>query len=485
MDEVKADVISVIDNTRAFVGAISQASALAALLRREHIGREEMRRLQVRVQEQLDHLAQYDPLTGLPNRVLFNDRLRQATIAAGRHDRVVTVMFLDLDRFKTINDTLGHDAGDLVLMAVAERLTACIREGDTVARLGGDEYGIVLTDMAQAQDAVLVAQKLLDCFVEPFIVGERELFVTASIGITLYPNDEPRSEHLLKNADCALYRAKERGRNTYYIYTPDMHAEAVGRLTMETHLRRALERDEFRLHFQPQVDLRSGRLIGVEALVRWERPGDGLVAPSTFIAVAEDTGLIVPIGEWIMRAACEQVTAWHDAGFAPPRVSINVSPRQFRQKGFRDTVQAVLDCTRLSPGCLEIEITESLMIEHIATTATFKDLHAMGISIAIDDFGMGYSSLGYLKRFPIDTIKIDRWFISQTGSDLDHSAIVSAIISLAHTLRLKVIAEGVETEAQAAFLRLQGCDGAQGYLFSHPRSAGELTAMLRAGRLLD
>ncbi|MEO6665534.1 MAG: EAL domain-containing protein, partial [Nitrospiria bacterium] len=436
-----------------------------------------------RAEERLDYLAHYDALTGLPNRALFHDRLTQTTIAAGRHDRVVTVMFLDLDRFKTINDTLGHEAGDLVLRTVADRLTACVREGDTVSRLGGDEYAIILADMAQSQDAMGIAQKLLDRIREPVHVAGHELVICASIGITLYPADDSRIDNLLKNADTAMYRAKEQGRNTYQFYTADMNAEAVHRLTLETDLRRAIEHGEFLLHYQPQIDLKSSALIGMEALVRWRHPREGLVPPATFIPLAEDTGLIVPIGQWVMRTACAQNKAWQDAGLPKLRVSVNVSARQFRQKSFPETVAAILRETGLGPAYLELEVTESLMMDHVeAAIATLKDLHAMGIALSIDDFGTGYSSLSYLRRFPIDSIKIDRSFIGSL-TDPSQTAIVTAMISLAHTLQLRVVAEGVETVGQADFLRDHGCDQGQGYLFSKPLAADGLVPLLRAGTL--
>jgi diguanylate cyclase (GGDEF)-like protein/PAS domain S-box-containing protein len=434
--------------------------------------------------ERLDYLAHYDALTGLPNRALLNDRLRQTTIAAGRHERVVTVMFLDLDRFKTINDTLGHDVGDLVLRTVADRLTACVREGDTVARLGGDEYAIILADMAQSRDAMGIAQKILDRVREPISLAGHELVISASIGITLYPADDARIEHLLKNADTAMYRAKEQGRNTYQFYTADMNAEAVLRLTLETDLRRALEHGEFLLHYQPQIDLKSGALIGMEALIRWRHPGEGLVPPATFIPLAEDTGLIVPIGQWVMRTACAQNKAWQDAGLPALRVSVNVSARQFRQKSFPETVAAILRETGLGPAYLELEVTESLMMDHVeAAIMTLKEFHGMGIKLSIDDFGTGYSSLSYLRRFPIDSIKIDRSFIGSLATDSDQTAIVVAMISLAHTLRLRVVAEGVETAGQAAFLCEHGCDEGQGYLFSKPLAAELLVSLLRTGTL--
>ncbi len=435
-------------------------------------------------QEQLSYLAHYDPLTNLPNRLLFQDRLAQSAINAARHNRVVGVMFLDLDRFKTINDTLGHEVGDAVLKVVAERLNRCVRDGDTVSRLGGDEYAIVLADMAHAEDAASVARRIINEFSQPVRAGRHELYATASIGITLYPADDVRLEHLLKNADTAMYRAKETGRNTYQFYTADMNAKAIERLDTETHLRRAQNRGEFLLHYQPQFDLSTGRIVGVEALIRWSHSERGMISPGEFIPVAEETGLIVSIGEWVLRTAIAQAKTWTDAGLSYGRVAVNVSARQFRQPEFAGTVAGVLREVGLSPSSLELEVTESLLIEHEPAVLTrFAELHGMGVTFSIDDFGTGYSSLSYLKRFPIDTLKIDRAFVRDVGIESDHSTIASAIISLAHNLRLRVVAEGVESEDQAAFLRSLGCDSAQGYLFSRPLSADSVESLLRRGRL--
>ncbi|MFZ5876708.1 MAG: bifunctional diguanylate cyclase/phosphodiesterase [Nitrospirota bacterium] len=435
-----------------------------------------------RAQERLDHLAHYDALTGLPNRLLLQDRLTHAVINATRHQRVVGVMFLDLDRFKTINDTLGHEVGDDVLKTVAERLNRCVREGDSVARLGGDEYAIVLADMAHAEDAANVARRILDEFSQPVRFGRHELYATASIGITLYPTDDDRVEHLLKNADTAMYRAKETGRNTYQFYTADMNAKAIERLDLETNLRRAQERDEFRLHYQPQIDLSTGRIVGVEALIRWSRPDRGMVPPVEFIPVAEETGLITSIGQWVLRAALTQTKTWRDAGLSLARVSVNVSPRQFRQPDFPASVARMLLDANIPAHWLEIEVTESLLLEHEPTVlARFTELRELGIRFSIDDFGTGYSSLSYLKRFPIDTLKIDRSFVANLPADPDHSAIASAIVSLAHSLRLQVIAEGVETATQAEFLRSLGCDFAQGYFYSRPLPADAVESLMSQG----
>jgi diguanylate cyclase (GGDEF)-like protein/PAS domain S-box-containing protein len=432
-------------------------------------------------QERLDFLAHYDPLTGLPNRVLFNDRLKQTAAQAVRHQRVVAVLFLDLDRFKTINDTLGHDVGDLVLKAVAERLCGCVRSDDTVAHLGGNGYAVILADMAQTDDVAKVAQKILDTVSQPIQLADRELFVTASIGITVCPTDDQIVDNLLKNADTAMYRAKDRGCNTYQVYTPDMNARAVERLAIETQLRRALERQEFLLHYQPQVDLGTGRIVGVEALVRWQRPESGLVSPAEFIPLAEETGLIGEIGEWVLRTACAHNRAWQDAGLPEIRVAVNVSACQFAHKDFVDTVARILRETGLPPSSLELEVTESLVMEHAeATVAKLAQFHAMGIALAIDDFGTGYSSLSYLQRFPIDSVKIDQSFVRDVPTNADHSAITAAMIGLAHNLRLTVVAEGVETEDQVAFLRAHHCEVGQGYLFSRPVPYEAFSSLLKS-----
>lgn len=435
-------------------------------------------------EERLKYFAHFDPLTTLPNRLLFQDRLAQSVINAARHNRVVGVMFLDLDRFKTINDTLGHHVGDAILKAVAERLNRCVREGDTIARLGGDEYAIVLADMAHAEDAASVARRILQEFSQPFQAERHELYTTVSIGITLYPTDDDRVEQLLKNADTAMYRAKEIGRNTYQFYTADMNDKAVERLDLETHLRRAQRCGEFSLYYQPQVELSTGRIVGVEALIRWLHPDRGMIPPAKFIPVAEETGLIVSIGEWVLRTAVAQAKAWRDAGLPATRVSVNVSPRQFHQPEFPATVARLLHEAGLPSHCLEVEVTESLLVEHQPTVvARFAELRELGVHFSIDDFGTGYSSLSYLKRFPIHTLKIDRSFVTNITADTDDAAIASAIVSLAHNLRLRVVAEGVETEAQASFLCTVGCDTGQGYLYSRPLPASDMEALLRRGRI--
>ncbi|MFZ5877352.1 MAG: EAL domain-containing response regulator [Nitrospirota bacterium] len=435
-------------------------------------------------EERMHYLAHFDALTGLPNRVLFQDRLTQNAINAARHDRIVGVMFIDLDRFKTINDTLGHTVGDVFLKAVADRLASCVRGGDTVARLGGDEFAIILADMAQPDDAASLARKILGEFSRPFSTGPHELVVTSSIGITLYPTDDDCVDHLLRNADAAMYRAKELGRNTYQFYTAEMNVKAVERLDVEMHLRRALERDEFVLHYQPQIDLSTRRILGVEALIRWVRPDRGMISPAEFIPVAEDAGLIGPIGEWVLRTACRQARAWEAADIAPLRLAVNVSAIQFRRPDFVATLDRILSESGLSPTRLELEITESLLMGHdSAVLGRLATLHDMGMTFSIDDFGTGYSSLGYLKRFPIDVLKIDRSFVGNAVADADQETIAAAIVSLAHSLKLRVVAEGVETEDQSTFLRSLGCDVAQGYLYSRPLPADNIEPLLRRGRV--
>jgi len=440
------------------------------------------------MESRLAHLASHDALTGLPNRHLLHDRLGQALIAAARHGRAAGVLFLDLDRFKTINDSLGHSTGDRLLKAVAERLRAGVREGDTVARLGGDEFIVILDDMAQPQDAALVAQKIIESFVPPFRVevpeagGTQEFFFTTSIGISLYPNDGENADTLLKNADTAMYRAKERGGNSYHFFTPEMDIRARQRLSLENALRNALERREFVLHYQPQIDLATQRVIGVEALLRWNRPERGLVAPADFIPLLEETGLIVPVGEWVLRETCAQASRWRKAGLPPLRVAVNLSARQLRHERFADTVAAALADTGMDPDGLELEITESAVMQQVeASIETLSRVRALGVRLAMDDFGTGYSSLSHLKRLPINTVKIDQSFVREMPADENDAAIVQAIIVLARTLRLDVIAEGVETKEQLAFLHAHGCNAMQGYLFSRPLLAAEITTLLERG----
>ncbi len=430
-----------------------------------------------RTQANLYRLAHYDALTGLPNRLLFLDRLNQAIAQAHRNERLVGVMFLDLDRFKAINDSLGHAIGDLLLRGTAERLAHCVREDDTVARLGGDEFTVLLPEIRYIQDAATVAQKILDSLVQPFNLGEHEVFIGASIGIALYPFDE-QLDILLRNADIAMYHAKEHSGNSYLFYATEMNTANPKRLSLEGALRRALDRNEFVLHYQPQLDLASGRIVGAEALLRWRHPELGLIAPMEFIPLAEETGLIIPIGEWALRAACDQSRAWQAAGHPPIRMAVNLSARQFHEAELVKTVTRALDNSGLDPRYLDLELTEgSLMQNTQTTTALLNALNAMGVQFSVDDFGTGYSSLSYLKRFPIDTLKIDRSFVRDSTTDPDDAAIVTAIIAMAHSLGIRTIAEGVETREQLQFLCKHRCEEIQGYLVSAPVPAAEFAKL--------
>jgi diguanylate cyclase (GGDEF)-like protein len=410
---------------------------------------------------------------------LFADRLDQAMIESDRHGRLVGVAFLDLDRFKNINDTLGHEAGDQLLKAVAERLTGAVRKGDTVARLSGDEFTLILADMGHMDDVVRVAQKVLDAFTQPFHVAGRELHMTASLGITLYPFDVKDVSGLLRNADIAMYRAKEHGRNTYQFYAADMMTKAVENLALENDLRHAVARGELVLHYQPIIGCLDGEILGMEALVRWQHGTRGLIPPLQFIPLAEDTGLIVPIGEWVLREACAQCRHWQREFKRPLRVAVNLSARQFGQPPIARTVRRVLEDTGLDPAALELEITESVLLHHDSEKLeSLRALAEIGVTLSIDDFGTGYSSLSYLKRFPVDALKIDQSFTHDIPDDADDTALARAIIHMAHILGLKTVAEGVETQAQFEFFRSEHCDAAQGFYFSKPLPAGEFAALL-------
>jgi len=433
----------------------------------------------VRGDQELMRLAHYDALTGLPNRTLLQDRLKHAITRANRNETLIAVMCLDLDNFKEINDSVGHAAGDQVLKEVARRLQACLRAGDTVARPGGDEFTILLEGIHSVDELSLLAQRLLDTIAEPVNVGGRELYFSTSIGITVYPLDDHDAETLLKNADLAMYHAKQEGRHNYQFFAHEMGARTERRADLQTRLRRALEREEFVLHYQPQLDIVSERIIGVEALVRWKSDELGIVPPDQFISVAEETGLIIPIGEWVLRTACAQMRAWQAQGCAPPSVAVNLSPRQFRQKNLVESIDAILRETGFDAGSLELEITEGTVMHHTeGAIITLNELHALGVRISVDDFGTGYSSLAYLQRFPVHTLKVDQSFVRDIHSNRSDAVIVTTIIALAKHLGLKTLAEGVETQEQLLFLQAHGCDAYQGYLYSRPRPAEEITQLL-------
>jgi diguanylate cyclase (GGDEF)-like protein len=433
-----------------------------------------------RIEQQM---VSHDALTGLPNRQLFYDRLQHTLALAKRHQRLAAILFLDLDGFKHINDTLGHSIGDLLLQVAATRLKTCTRESDTLARLGGDEFAVIFGEIAHEQDAARVAEKILATLSAPYLIHGHELFTTTSIGITLYPADGSDLESLVKSAEIAMYRAKSDGKNNYRFYNQAMEAAALQRLSLETSLRKAIEQGKLVLHYQPQVDLRSEQIVGVEALVRWHHPDAGLISPAHFIPLAEETGLILPMGDWVLRTACEQNRAWQKAGFPPFRMAVNLSARQFQETTLPKKVAQVLAEADLSPNCLALEITESSVIQNVDyTIATLKKLKAMGVQLALDDFGTGYSSLSFLKRFPIDKLKVDRSFVQGVPYDRGDMAITTTIVGLAQSMELKVIAEGVETEDQLGFLRSLRCDEMQGYLFSRPLPVDAFENLLHTRR---
>lgn len=446
-----------------------------------------------RMVDQVRFLAFYDSLTRLPNRVLYKERLAQALVRAERTHKLVAVCFLDLDHFSRINDTLGHDLGDVLLKEVAARLVACSRSGDSVARvheesvaevsrLGGDEFTVILPDISDPQDAVRVARRILETFKQPLRLGSQEVFVTTSVGVAIYPFDGTDTEELLKSADVAMYHAKEQGRNTYQLYSASMNAEAMARMQLEGQLRKAVEAGEFTIWYQPIVDLKTLKATGAEALVRWAHPERGLVSPGEFISLCEECGLIVPLGEWILRSVCAQGRAWVDAGLGPVSMSVNLSARQLRHDGIVDTVRTILNETGLAPRYLTLELTESMLMEPAGIVGrTIRDLADLGVTLAIDDFGTGYSSLSYLKNFPVSTLKIDRSFIANITSDPGDAAITTAIIALAGAMGLDVVAEGVESQAQSDLLRAKGCHRGQGYLYGKPSPVAEFEEYLRQG----
>jgi len=434
-------------------------------------------------ERQLKKLAFSDALTGLPNRALFNDRLRVAVATAQRAQSLVGIVYINLDRLKYLNDSFGHVLTDLLLKEVAARLVRDTRASDTVARLSGDEFVILLMGLKQQQDIARVAQAVLDSFVAPFEVEERKLHLTASVGVSVYPDDGDNAMEILKNAGAAMVRAKEQGGNCFQFYTQEMGVHVQTRVALEHALHRAVEQQEFELHYQPKVDLQSGQITGVEALIRWRDPELGMVPPDRFIPLAEETGLILPIGEWVLRTACRQAQAWHAAGHAQMSMAVNLSARQFRQQDVAALVRQILSETGLAPHYLELELTESLfMKDGEAVIKMLREIKAIGVTLALDDFGTGYSSLSYLRRFPIDVVKIDRSFINDVTESAEDASLTKAIIAMGRSLNMKTVAEGVETEAQLKFLINHQCDAIQGYYFSRPLPADALTELLREGK---
>ncbi len=433
-------------------------------------------------QVELDHLAHHDPLTGLPNRMLLYDRLAQAISLAQRSGKQFAVLFMDLDAFKHINDSLGHGVGDQLLQSVGKRLLGCVRQSDTICRQGGDEFVALLIDIDHPEDAALAVRKMHAAIAEPHHIDQCSLHVTASIGISIYPDDGMDAETLIKHADTAMYHAKDMGRNTYAFFEQEMTDRAIERQSTEASLRLALDRQELVLHYQPQFNLHTGAIVGIEALVRWQHPDRGLLAPADFVPIAEDNELILPLGRWVLREACRQAQAWQDLGLPPVTISVNTSALEFRAKDFHIILREILEETRLQPCYLELELTEGILMRDVKSTdSVLHALSAMGIHLAIDDFGTGYSSLSYLRRFPIDTLKIDRSFVNSMTQSPNDASLVSAMISMGNSLNQRVIAEGVETAEQAAFLREQHCDEAQGFFFAYPMPAEALTPLLQSG----
>lgn len=431
-----------------------------------------------KTEERLRHIAQHDVLTGLPNRMLLEDRLNHALAHARRNHDIAAILFVDLDRFKVINDTLGHAAGDELLRMAAHRLRACVREVDTVARLGGDEFAVVLGDLSGREDAAVVARKILQVMGRPFTLAEQEVFVTASVGIAMYGEEDNFESDVMERADIAMYHAKRTGRNTFHFYSAHMNVLSQQRLAMETDLRRALEREEFVLHYQPQVDPATQGLIGVEALIRWNHPERGLIAPSEFISLLEDTGLIVPVGEWVIRTACRQAMTWRNEGKQPLRMAVNLSARQLKEADLIERVADILAETGLPPELLEIELTESIVMDNATeAAAALTRLKALGVRIALDDFGTGASSLAYLKNFPIDTLKLSSAIIVEVDTQMD-AAIAGAVIAMARNMNLTSVAEGVETARQLDFLKREQCDSIQGYFISRPMAPEAMTELL-------
>lgn len=428
---------------------------------------------------EIEHLAYHDRLTNLPNRALFEDRCAQALSSAQRNKQMVSVMMVSLDRFKKVTETLGQPAGDVVLTESAARLQSCVREGETVARFDGDEFVLLLTQVKETGDLTELCLSIGEVFKQPFSLDRQDVYITVSIGISIFPNNGADVHTILRNAGAALYRAKNQGGNNYQFYSADMNARALRRLALETSLRHAIENEEFVIHYQPVLDLASRELVGSEALVRWRHPEFGLLPPAKFIGLAEDSGLILEISDFVMREACAQTRQWHQGGHEHLRVAVNISARHFRQKSFLEWLVQILGETRLDPSCLELELTETSIMENAKSGAKLlSQIRNLGARISIDDFGTGYSSLSYLKTLPLDTLKLDQSFVAETTSDPDDAALVMAIVTLAHNLRLKVIAEGVETEEQLSFLRLLRCDEVQGFLLGKPLPPAEFETHL-------
>ena len=434
---------------------------------------------------QMTHSAEHDFLTGLPNRMLLNDRISQAIVLASRHNKHVAILFLDLDGFKHINNSLGHPVGDKLLQSIATRLVDCVRASDTVSRQGGDEFVVLLSEVELSEDAAITARRMLLAVSRPHSIDQHDLHITTSIGVSVYPEDGLDAETLIKNADTAMYQAKESGRQSFQFFKPAMNARAVERQSIEESLRRALERQEFVLYYQPKVDLTTGAITGAEALIRWNHPTRGLIPPMDFIPIAEDCGLILSIGAWALREACAQSRVWTKAGLPDVTMAVNVSAIEFRDKNFLNRLFEVISETGLDPRLLELELTESVLMKHATSTAVIlQTLREAGIRLAVDDFGTGYSSLSYLRKFPVDAVKIDQSFIRQISAD-DDTTIVKAVIGMARGLKLRVIAEGVETPEELAFLRAYRCDEAQGYYFSRPVPARQFAMMLKDAMLKD
>jgi diguanylate cyclase (GGDEF)-like protein len=428
---------------------------------------------------EIEHLAYHDSLTGLPNRLLFADRCDQALALAHRNQHLVAVMLVSLDRFKKITESLGHAAADIVLGEAASRLQCCVAQGDTVARFEGDEFALLLTNVSETADLSEITRAISEAFKAPFDLGGQQVYVSTSTGISLFPFNGADGSTIMRNAVAALYRAKKQGGNNYQFYAADMNSLALKRLEMETSMRRAIEDREFVVHYQPVINLSSGEVVGSEALVRWQHPELGLLPPGRFIAMAEDTGLILDIGWYVMREACSHTRSWQDLGFRRLRIAVNISARHFQQRDFLERLVEVLGETKLDPASLELELTETSIMENPESAAKLlQQIRRLGVTVAIDDFGTGYSSLSYLKRLPIDTVKLDRSFVMGATTDPDDAALVMAIVTLAHNLRLKVIAEGVEADDQVAFLRLLRCDEAQGFLFGKPMPPDLFEALL-------